>query len=200
MVSKNIKLLPYGNSNFKSVMTENYAYVDKTNFIEMLEKENNKYQFFIRPRKFGKSLFFSMLSYYYDMNHANRFQELFGSLFIGKNPTPRKNSYTVMEFDFSGIDTNSPDRFLKSFNEKVQSLVQQFLKKYESVFAQSDKLIDVIEKRQSGIRALEIAYGTTHHRKTCIGKRTALYPKLLHKNRIVGIYNKVGTNQLQICY
>ena len=115
MVAKNNKRLPYGNSNFESILTGNYAYVDKTKFIELLENESNKYQFFIRPRKFGKSLFFSMLSNYYDMKLADRFQELFGELYIGKHPTPLKNSYAVIEFDFSGLDTGSPERFQKSF-------------------------------------------------------------------------------------
>ena len=100
MNSKIIKRLPYGNANFESVMLENFAYIDKTKFIEQLEKESNKAQFFIRPRKFGKSLFFSTLSCYYDMNRAKQFQELFGDLYIGKNPTTRKNSYAMMEFDF----------------------------------------------------------------------------------------------------
>ena len=100
MISKKIKRLPYGNANFESLMTRNYAYVDKTKFIELLENEYNPNQFFIRPRKFGKSLFFSMLSCYYDMLRTDQFQELFGDLYIGKNPTPRKNGYAVMEFDF----------------------------------------------------------------------------------------------------
>ena len=159
MKPQNIKRLPYGNSNFESVRMENYAYVDKTRFIELLERENNKNQFFIRPRKFGKSLFISMLSYYYDLLRADRFQELFGELFIGKNPTPLKNSYAVMEFDFSGIDTASPENFIQSFNGKVQLSVQQFLKNYETVFEQSDMLISKIETSQSGVRALEVAYG-----------------------------------------
>ena len=110
MDAENSKQLPYGNSNFESVILENYAYVDKTKFIELLEKESNKYQFFIRPRKFGKSLFFSMLSCYYDMLRAEQFQNLFGELYIGKNPTPRKNSYAVMEFDFSGLLVSSPEK------------------------------------------------------------------------------------------
>ena len=159
MSAKIFKRLPYGNSNFESVRTENYAYVDKTRFIELLEEESNKNQFFIRPRKFGKSLFFSMLSNYYDMLLADRFQELFGGLYIGENPTSRKNSYAVMEFDFSGLDTTSPENFIKSFNGKVQLLVQQFLKKYESILEQSDMLIGNIEKNQIGIRSLEVAYG-----------------------------------------
>ena len=158
MSAKPFKRLPYGNSNFESIRTENYAYVDKTMFIESLEKETNKYQFFIRPRKFGKSLFFSMLSHYYDMLGVDRFQRLFGELYIGENPTPRKNSYAVMEFDFSGLDTTSTENFIKSFNGKVQLMVQRFLEKYGSVFKQSDKLIDNIENNQSGIGSLEVAY------------------------------------------
>ena len=113
MNAKNFKRLPYGNANFESVRTRNYVYVDKTKFIELLENEANQNQFFIRPRKFGKSLFFSMLSCYYDMLRADEFQKLFGELYIGKNPTPRKNDYAVMEFDFSGLDTTSPENFIK---------------------------------------------------------------------------------------
>ena len=86
--------------NFASIRTENYAYVDKTRYIEMLEKENIKRQFFIRLRKFGKSLFISMLSYYYDLLCADRFQELFGGLYIGDNPTPLKNSYAIMDLHY----------------------------------------------------------------------------------------------------
>ena len=158
MVAKPFKRLPYGNSNFERIIVENYAYVDKTRFIEMLENEDNPNQFFIRPRKFGKSLFFSMLANYYDMLRADRFQELFGGLYIGENPTPRKNSYAVMEFDFSGLDTTSPENFMKSFSGKVQLLVQRFLEKYESVFKNSNTLIGNIEKNQSGIGSLEVAY------------------------------------------
>ncbi|MDR3244909.1 MAG: AAA family ATPase, partial [Prevotellaceae bacterium] len=88
MTTNNYKRLPYGNSNFESLRTENYVYIDKTRFIELLENEGNKNHFFIRPRKFGKSLFFSMLSHYYDINQADRFDTLFGDLYIGKHPTP----------------------------------------------------------------------------------------------------------------
>ena len=70
METKRFKRLPYGISNFKRLRADNYIYVDKTRFIEYMEEENNPYQFFIRPRKFGKSLLFSMLSHYYDLNQA----------------------------------------------------------------------------------------------------------------------------------
>ena len=65
MEAKPFKRLPYGNSNFESVRTENYAYVDKTRYIELLKNESIKNLFFIRPRKFGKSLFLSLLSDYF---------------------------------------------------------------------------------------------------------------------------------------
>jgi hypothetical protein len=158
MDEKNFKRLPYGTSNFERLITENYVYVDKTPFIKMLENEQNPYQFFIRPRKFGKSLFFSILSHYYDILGGNRFQTLFGGLYIGDNPTPRKNSYAVMEFDFSGIDTSTPENFTKSFAIKVQMTAQRFLQKYKSIFEQSDTLIGNIEKNQSGIRSMEVVY------------------------------------------
>ena len=157
MNTKKIKRLPYGNSNFKSVMTENYLYVDKTRFIEQLERESNKNQFFIRPRKFGKSLFFSMLSYYYDMGQAASFEELFGGLYIGKNPTPLKNSYAVMDFDFSGLDTSTPENFKKSFEQYVQRTVCIFLEKYKSVFPRAMELIEEIVRTQEGSGSLRTA-------------------------------------------
>ena len=95
---------PYGLSNFELIRTENYVYVDKTRFIEMLENESSKYHFLIRPRKFGKSLFLSTLRHYYDICYADNFETLFGDLYIGKNPTPKRNSLFVIKFSFSGLD------------------------------------------------------------------------------------------------
>ncbi|MDR2169581.1 MAG: AAA family ATPase, partial [Planctomycetaceae bacterium] len=129
------KLLPYGNADFKSVRTrKNYAYVDKTRFIELLENESNDSKIFIRPRRFGKSLFLSMLAYYYDVNYAGEFERLFGDLYIGQNPTPLKNSYAVMEFDFSGIDTSGIGEFRNSFTGNVKQTVIGFLTSHKNLF------------------------------------------------------------------
>jgi hypothetical protein len=128
METKKYKRLPYGNSDFKNIIMEDYAYVDKTQYIEMLEQESNRNQFFIRPRKFGKSLFFTTLLYYYDLNEAENFDKLFGDLYIGKHPTPERNSYAVMMFDFSGLDTKSEERFMISFSSYVQDTVRRFCK------------------------------------------------------------------------
>ncbi|MDR1270225.1 MAG: AAA family ATPase, partial [Planctomycetaceae bacterium] len=159
MSTKTNKRLPYGNADFKSIRTENnYVYVDKTRFIELLEKEGNKSKIFIRPRRFGKSLFLSTLSYYYDVNYANEFEQLFGDLYIGKNPTPLKNSYAVMEFDFSGIDTASVERFQNSFFENVKFSVRQFLQRHKKIFHNAERLIEQIDHEKTTLSILDIAF------------------------------------------
>ncbi|GAP72122.1 hypothetical protein SAMD00024442_25_7 [Candidatus Symbiothrix dinenymphae] len=154
METKTVKRLPYGNSNFESIMTENYAYVDKTRFVEQLENEANKYQFFIRPRKFGKSLFFSLLEHYYDLNRIANFEKLFGGLYIGKHPTPKKNAYAVLKFDFSGLDTSNEERFRTSFSGNIQDAVCYFLDAYRNLFPDVDSLIQQINEEKSGISSI----------------------------------------------
>ena len=78
--------LPYGISNFARLIEDGYHYVDKTHYIEQLENEPAPYLFFLRPRRFGKSLFISMLSYYYGLEHQKRFDALFGKFYIGTHP------------------------------------------------------------------------------------------------------------------
>jgi hypothetical protein len=87
------KKMPCGQCNFEKIRTQNYTYVDKTRFIEQLESEPNSYHFLIRPRKFEKTLFLSVLEHYYDVRYADKFDSLFGDLYIGKNPTPKRNVF-----------------------------------------------------------------------------------------------------------
>ncbi|GHT24383.1 hypothetical protein FACS189430_09190 [Bacteroidia bacterium] len=158
MEAKKYKRLPYGNSDFRRIRLENYAYVDKTMYIEMLEKEANANQFFIRPRKFGKSLFFMTLSYYYDLNEAKNFDKLFGGLYIGQHPTPERNTYAVLKFDFSGLDTSSEQGFVKSFSENVQDTVCDFIHTYRNVIPDSSVLLQQINNEKRGIGSLQIAF------------------------------------------
>lgn len=102
------KRIPYGMQNFSDVILEDCYYVDKTPFIEAIE-EAHKYFFFIRPRRFGKSLTLSMLENYYDINKKDQFESLFGNLYIGKHPTPERNSYLVIHLNFSCISTGLDD-------------------------------------------------------------------------------------------
>jgi len=92
---------PYGLCDFYRIQTENYFYVDRTNHIRVIEEDFSNQQIFLRPRRFGKSLLLSMLENYYDVAKANEFEQLFGHLAIGKNPTPKHNQYFVMTWDFS---------------------------------------------------------------------------------------------------
>ena len=97
------KRIPYGMMNFVSVRQDDCYYVDKTDFIAQIE-ESNKFFFYIRPRRFGKSLTLSMLKQYYDINMADRFEELFGGLYIGENPTPEHNTYLIISLNFAVVD------------------------------------------------------------------------------------------------
>ena len=94
------KRIPYGMQNFEDVMERDCYYVDKTPFIETIE-DAHMYFFFIRPRRFGKSLTISMLENYYDINKKDKFDSLFGNLYIGRNPTPEHNTYLIIHLNFA---------------------------------------------------------------------------------------------------
>ena len=96
------KRVLYGSANYKDLVQKNGYFVDKTPYIEKLEMIENPV--FLRPRRFGKSLLCSMLRYYYDLNYANRFDELFGQTWIGQHPTAQKNRFIVVSLDFSSIE------------------------------------------------------------------------------------------------
>jgi len=133
-----MKRIPYGISSFEVLRKKNYLYVDKTSYIELLDRYA-PYQFFIRPRRFGKSLFISMLENYYDINKKDKFEELFGDLYIGKNSTEEKNNFLVWKISFAGIDAGHGEEELrKSFNEKVILNVDKFIDHYSNLFEGKD--------------------------------------------------------------
>ena len=102
------KRIPYGMQNFEDVIKEDCYYVDKTPFIEQIE-ESNKYFFFIRPRRFGKTLTLSMLENYYDINKKDKFDEIFGKLYIGQNPTPEHSTYLIIHLNFAEVAAGLDD-------------------------------------------------------------------------------------------
>ena len=102
------KRIPYGMQNFEDVIKEDCYYVDKTPFIEQIE-ESNKYFFFIRPRRFGKTLTLSMLENYYDINKKDKFDEIFDKLYIGQNPTPEHNTYLIIHLNFAEVAAGLDD-------------------------------------------------------------------------------------------
>ena len=102
------KRIPYGMQNFEDVIKEDCYYVDKTPFIEQIE-ESHKYFFFIRPRRFGKTLTLSMLENYYDINKKDKFEEIFGKLYIGQNPTPEHSTYLIIHLNFAEVAAGLDD-------------------------------------------------------------------------------------------
>lgn len=143
-MEQQVKLLPYGVADFVMVIEQNLYYVDKTMFIPELEKQPRNL-FFIRPRRFGKSIFLSMLYSYYDCTQSHKFQSLFGNLWIGQHPTPLQGKYQVLFLDFSQI-TGNIDKLETKFNSYLSINLDAFVRQYseyyqaemEEILAQED--------------------------------------------------------------
>ena len=125
-----IKKLPYGISDYERIITNNYYYVDKTKYIEILENLPQPYITFLRPRKFGKTLFTSTIENYYDIKKKDKFETLFKDTYIGNYPTILKNSYHILRFNFSGIDTSTVDTTIDGFKREVGSSIKLFVQRY----------------------------------------------------------------------
>ena len=123
--------IPYGLSNFADLRDENYIYIDKTKYIEILESYGEKYIFFLRPRRFGKTLFLSTLEHYYDIQQKENFDKLFGDLYIGQNKTKRANSYYILSFDFSSIESSTKENLFNEFRFIVLEAINKFINKYQ---------------------------------------------------------------------
>jgi len=143
--------IPYGQSNYRKVIRNGFYYVDKTAFVRTLEEQGD-YHVLLRPRRFGKSLFLSMLWHYYDVNFKDEFEPLFGHLDIGKNPTDSHNSYQVLFIEFSGIPTDDRDSIYQAFTSKIQHALYDFFKRYQ--FDQS--YIDMLEQASGAASKMEL--------------------------------------------
>ncbi len=119
-------------ARFEEVRNENFYYVDKTMYLPLLE-DTGKYLFLIRPRRFGKSVFVSMMQAYYDIAKADRFDELFGGLWIHDHPTPLKNAFQVIYFDFSQAGAGM-ERLEYTFNDYCSKQLDRFIERYRSYY------------------------------------------------------------------
>lgn len=126
------KKIPYGLTDYVLLMTDNYYYVDKTQYIDLLE-QTARYLFLIRPRRFGKSLFLNMLHCYYDVKYADRFDELFGNQYIGKHPTTERGKYLVLRFNFSMVRATD-EKLEAAFNQHIGLETNYFASVYASYF------------------------------------------------------------------
>ena len=131
-MEQKIKLLPSGINDFERIRRDNLYYVDKTQYISVLE-HGDSYLFFGRPRRFGKSLFVSMLEAYYDIKNKDRFDELFSGLWIHEHPTERRGFYQVMVLDFSKVNGGA-DNVEENFNTYCGNRMIEFAEKYEEFY------------------------------------------------------------------
>ena len=129
---ENIKEIPYGIANFVEVAEQNMYYVDKTMYLPLLEKQPRNL-FFIRPRRFGKSIFLSMLRAYYDIAQKEKFQKRFGNLWIGSRPTPLQGKFQVVYLDFSRASGGSGS-LEENFNNYCDMVMDLFGKVYEPYY------------------------------------------------------------------
>lgn len=141
-LKKEMKLIPYGVTDFASIIRDNYYYVDKTSYITEIER-TARFFFFVRPRRFGKSLYLNMLECYYDCLAREQFNELFGELYVGSHPTANRNNYLVLKMSFSGITAN-PENMESSFNCYCGMMLKNFALKYAS-FLPEDTLSGIQE-------------------------------------------------------
>ena len=131
------KRIPYGMQNFEDMRKRDCYYVDKTPFIEDIEDSNMCF-FFIRPRRFGKSLTLSMLENYYDINKKDKFEEIFGNLYIGENPTPEHNSYLIIDLNFA-IVVGGLNNYKRGLDEYCNTQFNYFADVYSELLPPDTK-------------------------------------------------------------
>ncbi len=144
------KRIPYGVSNFIDIIERNQYYVDKTMYIPKLEDEADAL-FFIRPRRFGKSLFISMLRAYYDIKRKDQFDKLFGNLWIGSHPTETQGKYQVLFLDFSKIGGKT-EQLEENFNAYCNECIDSFIDTYQEFYP--ERVVENVLKAETAARKL----------------------------------------------
>ena len=186
-----MKKLPYGISNYEELIEDNYYYVDKTRYIEKLESLSEKRIMFLRPRKFGKTLFTSMIENYYDIKKKEKFEKLYGETYIGKNPTELKNSYYILRFNFSGINTETEETTMKGFKNKTEASIRVFVEKYGLDFYinQNDEAENILDNllkafyiQKNGEKIYVIIDEYDHFANELLGFNTKQFKTLVSKN------------------
>ena len=148
------KRIPYGMMNFVDVRKDNCYFVDKTRFIPTMEQAN-KFFFFIRPRRFGKSLTISMLKHYYDVLQKNKFEELYGDLYIGKHPTEERNSYLIIHLNFAVVNAEL-NNYRKSLDAHCNTEFNYFCDVYADYLPKGLK--EEMNRKNGAVEQLDYLY------------------------------------------
>ena len=159
------KRIPYGMMNFIDVREDDCYYVDKTHYIPLIENAN-KYFFYIRPRRFGKSLTISMLRHYYNILEADKFEKWYGDLYIGKHPTPERNSYLIIYLNFAVVNAE-----LNSYRQSLDAHCNTEFNFFCDVYAQylPEGIKEEMNKKKGAVEQLDYLY------KECIKTNQQIY-------------------------
>lgn len=159
------KRIPYGMMNFIDVREDDCYYVDKTHYIPLIENAN-KYFFYIRPRRFGKSLTISMLRHYYNILEADKFERWYGDLYIGKHPTPERNSYLIIYLNFAVVNAE-----LKSYQQSLDAHCNTEFNFFCDVYAQylPEGIKEEMNKKKGAVEQLDYLY------KECVKTNQQIY-------------------------
>ncbi len=157
--------LPYGYSDFRQIRNYGALYVDKTRFIRSLER--HRYAFFIRPRRFGKSLWVSLLQYYYDRTRADRFEALFDGTHIGADPTPDRSRYVVLRFDFSAVRARRTG-LEEDFEDYCQYYLEEALQWNADLFPESARRTILASPKLNGRLDRMFAFAARNDIPVCV--------------------------------
>ena len=160
-MEQDYKRIPYGRFDFVSIIEQNNYYVDKTMYLPLLEDEAFNL-FFIRPRRFGKSLFLSMLHAYYDCLTKDKFQDWFGNLWIGKHPTPLQGRYQILHLDFSQVGGDI-EHLEEKFNFYLGVELDGFVRDYRSYY--SEELYQKVNATEDATGKLALIQSEAKSRK-----------------------------------
>ena len=186
-----MKKLSNGVTNYEDLIRENRIYVDKTMYIEKMENLPDKAIMFLRPRKFGKTLFTSVLENYYDKNKADEFEFLYKDTYIGKHPTELRNKYSILRFNFSGINTENEEATMNGFKEKITISIEGFIKTYgidfyinpeQTVEGMTRSLIEAFKLQKNKEKIYVIIDEYDHFANELLGFHPEHFKNLVSKN------------------
>ena len=157
-----MSIIGYSEADFATLRGDKKLYIDRTAYIRILENQSNKNLIFVRPRRFGKSLWISILHYYYDVRHKDQFETLFGDLAIGQNPTPLRNTYLVLRFQFAGIDVETDASTHRGFRHNVMVGITDCMAAYSDYFSVEER--QKIEALQSPENMIQLFFSFYKHK------------------------------------
>ena len=180
-----VKDLPTSQTKLLTIIREGYAFVDKTQSIETYETSKSRVSLFLRPRRFGKTMFIQMLKYYYDVALKDESARIFEGTYIASHPTEKKSGYYVLSFDFSGIGTNNGiDKTLEAFTDNIINGIGNFYQRYPDLIPR-----DILRMKEQEQASLEDCITKYYKDEKLFPDSTAIITSFL--TRLQAFQNKI---------